>query len=276
MTDTYKPLIEIKNTFEKVEEFKTKLRNTPSAFNTINVIDSQSMETINKLLGKYYNQPRKTTLKTITPRASESRWDYGTRIEFSKSGIGLSGKYSCILQKYTSLTKGEKSFIEQVIKDDAVFDAAKKCVSQNGQDILDKLKIIVKNNPISPCDNYSNNIKLKILPEERTLLNIGDTEKYIQLSDGYSIDIEFGTPNNNSYKSFSEDFSISSLSSAPEMFIYNYIAYNHLSEFNNALDEYVKTTSVKVAQWKKFEDDFNLELSKWLVLNKLIGKNKSD
>ena len=270
---TFAELVMTKNGLEKVSELNKRIEKVPNATRITNHINCLSMQTINKLLGKYFNAPKKVVLKQISEK-SKGYYGNGDRIEFSKAGIGFVNSYSKNNTPYRYFIVEKNSFVNMILKDDFVFEAAKKCMSEEGGKILDGVKEVYDNNKIVNLQNKQYGYDISFSVDEMNIFNLKDTNGIITLEDKYerlNISVFQKSEFKKDYWGRKEICNLDNISDFKNTtnLIYGIFTNNHIEDFNKLIDNYENITTPQIESWKKFDAELKQKLAKYLLLEKI-------
>ena len=272
-------------TFEDIEQTKSALNDavvlqdrllkTKSAYDTQTNMNRKLMQELNKLIGKYFTEPKKAYVHEYKDTVGKT----GSTLQISKCGIGKTPSYNTnitifgeLIDNYDGYSYSSKGMIGEVIRHKNIYDKVYSHLSANGQYILKSLKETYEHNEITNPDKNELVIEIPSNKSERNVLNMSKT--FIRITDrGHTpkIIISRKKEEESSYqRTNSVVFCLNDIKMNDERdFTYFLYTQYHVKEINDALDKYLEQTKERMDVWQGFNDELKQKLAKFLVLMEL-------
>jgi hypothetical protein len=271
---TFKDVVETKKEMQNAIKLIDRTKNMESTTEYITKVNSKSAETINKLLGKYYRQPKKITLDSRI-RNSNGYSSSKINIQMGKSGIGYTswGSNMTPFNKLICLEKNQyhNGYIGEIITKPELYEKALLNLSDKGKEVLKLLKEAYEETLPIEGDSIERTFDIPISPEEKSVMNFGNKMATITFSDDRSIQIKISKNNNTNSRYDDNEFTIDELDiNDREEFLKILFVENHAGELNKIIDDYLIETKEIRTKWENFEKAFNEKLAKYTMLD-LLG-----
>jgi hypothetical protein len=227
-------------------------------------INARSMETAKKVLSKFYSG-----MKTATFATNGSKDEYSTiKYQINKKNLGEVRYYRHKILPFEKIT----GFFMLLKKKD-FRDGLRKAEKKEGKKVLDFLMGLNNKYTLPENNNRSYNrefIKFNTVEEEREAFLLGD-EAYILIDD------------NNIYVSNKKDTwnPTGLINSEREnnhlkepRILESIFTIKHQDEIRLLMSTYRDKLNKEYGDWEKFREEFNGELSKYVLLDMMCGKKK--
>jgi hypothetical protein len=276
---TFEDIKQTKDNMEKAIELIDNIKTYPSTFKYINDINTNSMNKINQLIGKYYNQPKKCVVHTWKNN-NNSGYTNKYELQISKAGIGRTPSGYSQIQKFEKIFSDEtgwrenKGLIGDVIKDKDIYEKTLNNLSDKGKEILKIVKEAYEKSEIELYDKNRNVKKIEISNDEREIFNLKINKLYIEIEDGYNqvnVHILKNINENNGYGYGDKSlFLINNLNETDSTdYLYILFMQYHYDEILNTLNKYIEDTKETKEKWTKFNELLNEKLAKYLILTNM-------
>ena len=284
---TFKDMVETKKEVKDAWKFREKIITTEASFDFMQTINVKTAAQINHLFGRFFNQPKKAVAHTWERKNNYNNMPRKIELQLSKAGIGATDEgdrirvYDCLIEEKENYL-GAKGLVQDVIKDNDVYDKLFKTLSPKGQDVLKALKESVEvtniENPKATEFTYPLNIsdeEKEIFGLKKDVLDLSNNKTYILLEDvGKEIHVEVKSEKKKEENQYTYDrgvvFKVNSLDIKNEKdFPYLLFMHYHLPEFQAAFDKYIEVTKEHKERWAKFKELMNSKIAKYVILYKM-------
>lgn len=268
-------LVETKKELDNTNQLFDRIQQTKSIYATIQAKNHSLMNTTNRLLGKYFREPKKAIIHHYGEKTTSQYYGGGYSLQLSKRGIGKTSGYRNQIEVYGGLIHrsayhDSKGLIGDVIEQKEIYEKTLEHLSDEGKEILTAIKEIYDQAKIKDTEQVNLTQEIKLTTSEKNIL--GTNTLHLCISDrGEHIDIAFNKAKDGSSSYRNGDvFDVNSLSiDDAKDFIFCLFVENHYQEINIAIDKYIMARQDDLNTWNKFEEMFNEQLAKYVLLEKI-------